>query len=652
LFEPAEEQTSKRGQETDEVGQIVLWVAAGIVFLSLLPVVIAAFLLHVILVRMLDKERVLYFLTGVAALDLVYLYQARKLFAFLGFVSSLHVPYVSTGVDRVFHNSTAIPITAYSFLSLLSFSIIIATIYQLYERYLMKKEVVSKKSKIDKKRTSVSYKKFKEKRLPFLGKEQKKYRKSGSTANFIGYIDDKKRLELTDKELNQHIFGIGTTGSGKTTLIAALIECALRKDKPIIFMDGKGERETLDRVLALCDAYGKKVHVFSDLDTLTYNPLRHGSPTVVRDKLMSLFEWSEPYYKNQCSRFLQLLVKMLHEYHIKCDLHTVYHYLQESHLKAFFEAHRIEKEVEVEVEVEVEEVLQEEEERKQEAADELVATFLGTPVPNKENAARPFAITMEKQTKTIRVMDEALQAYHQKFFEEIDLDAVSNLRNQVAELLESDLGELFTEKAGGLDLQEITDRDEIVIFSLSGNKYQDYIQTLGRLVVMDVNNLVDHRFKVGKKSIFAIYDEFSAYANHEIVDIINKSRSAGFECLISTQGLSDIDRLDPNLTRQILNNCNTYCAGRVNDDEDAEKLAKMFGTYTDVELTIQTERRLRTRHFPSEKGTSREVERFSAHPDEIKKLTTGEMFICRKSEGGTVKRVYVRNAFDVTGGVT
>lgn len=66
----------------------------------------------------------------------------------------------------------------------------------------------------------------------------------------------------------------GVTGTGKTTLIASLMEAALQQDKPVIFMNGKGERKSMLEFKALCEAYDRKVYLFSEMDELTYNPIK------------------------------------------------------------------------------------------------------------------------------------------------------------------------------------------------------------------------------------------------------------------------------------------------------------------------------------------------------------------------------------------
>lgn len=61
---------------------------------------------------------------------------------------------------------------------------------------------------------------------------------------------------------------------------------------------------------------------------------------------------------------------------------------------------------------------------------------------------------------------------------------------------------------------------------------------------------------------------------------------------------------------------------RVNEGDEAEALAKTIGTYEDIELTIQTKER-----SESEMGTSRQVERFKAHPNSIKELCKEKLLL-------------------------
>lgn len=729
---------SPGGDDQKIVGYIVL-AGAGILLACIaLPGLILAAILYWAAVFWIQRNWILYALLPLEFVGLLILHGTQEWLSILGFLSWLRLPYITALAEEYLNKSQPFPITGFSFLSATTFAILMVNIAHPFIDYYRKKIIKSRHDELKKKRKEREYKNFRVKRLKYLSKEQLKFRKSPSQANFIGYDEFGNRVELKDYEANQHVLVVMTTGSGKTVIIGTMVENALRQDKPVFFMDGKGERQSMLQFKELAESYGKKVHLFTDVDELNFNFLRHGSPTQLRDKIMNLFEWSEPFYKLNCSRFLQLAIRMVTDLGETLDLRKLYNltfqskaaaFLSEQHEKAGqeyeeilnlwdeYEDARTKKATaqtrELHLGSRTIEIPQEDPMPAEAAPVSATSLFAGMepepshpvsaaslfaglePEPVKppemeeleppglrgenfvaanvepvaeaattleENTDVPMPeLTREEAEANYKRIKEKIEYYRERFFgeNEDDEDAfnfgtLTSLRNQIGELIESDLGHLFEETGSGMDLLQVADNNEVAIFSLSGNKYRDYIKMLGRIVISEFNTIVDYRQKVGKKPMLMVCDEFSAYASHEVVDVVNKSRSAGGECVISVQGLSDMDAVDPVMTRQIVNNCNTYFFGRVNDSADAETLAATLGTYEDGDITKQIEKKEFKLRFEAQMGTVRTVQRFRAHPDEIKSLSTGEVFLARKTiegeAGGTyVARVYVRNALDLTG---
>jgi hypothetical protein len=344
----------------------------------------------------------------------------------------------------------------------------------------------------------------------------------------------------------------------------------------------------------LCEAYGRNVYLFSEMDDLTYNPIKNGTPTETRDKLMSLFSFSSEgdgaYYTDIASRYLQLVVKLIDEAGVPREIKTIARLTNVKFMNEFFKEHSIEVEIEEEVEVEVEEevVIGNATVASQ---DNDLSGFISPAEPKTETIKKMVVETRKRSvTKLQEGMQRIKRILDDEFPEEIVEGCLTRLKMQLGELLESDLGHLFVESEKGTDLQKITDNNDVVIFSISGSRYADYIKKIGKMIILDVNSLVAYRQAKGRKSIFGVYDEFSAYGDRRIVDIVNKSRSAGFECIISTQTLSDIDAVDPIMTERIISNCNNIATGRVNSSKDAERIAKVFGTYSDSSISIQQNR--------------------------------------------------------------
>ncbi|KKI92171.1 hypothetical protein WQ54_10785 [Bacillus sp. SA1-12] len=638
------------------IGEIVIYALLGMVgILFFLPALLGMLIFAI--VHMFKRESVYYVALGAGLLVLILEFQQGNFFTYFGLISEMNIPYLSSGVEQIINEGNLIAVTVESYVVLIGIALIFTFIFFILTKFFWKKKVTTKSGEVQKQKAEHKYKSFRKNRVSFLNKKQLLYRGKLTNEVFIGYSDFKERVTLQPKELNYHMLATGGTGTGKTTLIASLVEAALQQEKPIIFMDGKGERKSMLEFKALCEAYGRKVYLFSEMDDLTYNPIKNGTPTETRDKLMSLFSFSTEgdgaYYTDIASRYLQLVIKLIDEADVSRDIRTIAKLTNYKYLNAFFREHSIEVEIEVNVEVEVEEdalvgnaaVSQ----------DDDLSDFIVSAEPKPEKIKKTV---IEKRKRTVTKLQEGMQVIKkildEEFPEQMVEGCLTRLRMQLGELLESDLGHLFVESETGIDLQKITDNNDVVIFSISGSRYADYIKKIGKMIILDVNSLVAYRQAKGRKSIFGVYDEFSAYGDRRIVDIVNKSRSAGFECIISTQTLSDIDTVDPIMTEQIISNCNIIATGRVNSSKDAERIAKVFGTYSDQEITQQVEKKTLQTRYESKMGTVREVERFNANPSEIKNLQIGEIFINRKmveeKDSDTYfRRVYVRNALDLGG---
>ncbi|CAN7648516.1 type IV secretion system DNA-binding domain-containing protein [Peribacillus frigoritolerans] len=653
-----EKQGEPKQTETDRmIGDLVIYGLIGMIgILFFLPAMLGMLIFAIS--NLFKRNWISYAALAFGVVILFWQFQTGRILSYFGLISEMNVPYMSAGVERFFNQGNVITATTTSYLVLLGLAFIFSFGFFIFAKYFWKQRVTTKSGQVKKQKEEQKYRAFRKNRVKFLDKKQQQYRNKPSREVFVGYTDFKERVVLDSKELNYHMLATGGTGTGKTTLIASLMESALQQEKPVIFMDGKGERKSMLEFKALCEAYGRKVYLFSEMDDLTYNPIKNGTPTETRDKLMSLFSFSSEgdgaYYTDIASRYLQLVVKLIDEAGVPREIKTIAKLTNYKYMSEFFREHSSQVEIEEEFEVEVEEEVIVEKAASASQDDDL-SGFITTSVPKKAMVKKTV---IEKRTRSVTKLEEGMQhikkVLDDEFPEEIVEGCLTRLKMQLGELLESDLGHLFVESETGIDLQKITDHNDVVIFSISGSRYADYIKKIGKMIILDVNSLIAYRQAQGRKSIFGVYDEFSAYGDRRIVDIVNKSRSAGFECIISTQTLSDIDAIDPVMTEQIISNCNIIATGRVNSSKDAERIAQVFGTYSDREITQQIEKKYPRIRYEAKMGTVRDVERFKANPSEIKNLQIGEIFINRKmveeDVGDTYfRRVYVRNALELGG---
>lgn len=396
--------------------------------------------------------------------------------------------------------------------------------------------------------------------------------------------DSGREIVLTDQELNQHTFLIGTTGSGKTTTTLNFVESAIQRGLPLVLVDGKGDLSLAARVKALADGRSRPFWHFAMAGASAhYNPLAVGGITELKDKLLYLTDWSEPHYEALAGRYLQLVFKVFELTNTKPYLGRVGMYLDPDRL-------------------------------------EMLAR-------NIEDAS--------EQQRIFDTLDEFNNA------------EIRGLAARIATLTESEIGHLFAETEGGqtMDLHTVIQSNGVAVFSLDSLSFPEYAPLLGRLIVTDIKSVAARAYQHERKRVYTIFDEFSVFASRAVVDLIGKARGAGIHALIATQSLADIEAAaGAEVVEQIIDNCNTFLIQRQNSPASAERLAGVVGTVEGYEITRQVEHLwpgLADVVVPARMGTKKEVREYLVHPDEIKRLRVGEAILVRKLDFD-VQRVKIR----------
>lgn len=399
----------------------------------------------------------------------------------------------------------------------------------------------------------------------------------------IGTNSYGRPVTLSDKAANQHTLVLGTTGTGKTVTICNIVESAIGRGLPLIYIDGKGDYELAQNIAAYGKSKGREVSVFAMRgDSVTYNPLATGGFTSKKDRIIELRDWSEEHYKKLAEGYLQCVFKVLDRCGIPCNMQTLAANLDLKKLKALVRTH----------------------EKKIPDAQALMDEL------NQQDQA----------SKSIESL-------------------VAEIRNFTA----SEIGELFAPKDDqpSLTLADVLERNGIAYFCLPTLEFPAMSQTLGRLIINDLKATMAQQLTSGnKRPLYAVFDEFSVFAGEQVLNVINMGRSAGIHAVLSTQSLSDIasgrkDNAD-HFVNQVLGNCNNFILHRQNSAEDAEKLAAIIGTQSKLEYTAQV-----SDYEATHMGTVRRTRGFIAHPDEIKSLQTGEAYFISK-EGSKVSRMKAR----------
>ncbi len=190
-----------------------------------------------------------------------------------------------------------------------------------------------------------------------------------------------------------------------------------------------------------------------------------------------------------------------------------------------------------------------------------------------------------------------------------------------------------------VSLLDVTRHNKILFVDLPTESKAVQSSRIGRLMtqeIMLISGLRKTNPEIRSKHPFAVFiDEFDAFATPSIATFINKGRSSGFMIHLAHQTLSDLDKVSPEFTGQILGNCNVRFIFRQDHPDDAETWSRVFGTRRTVKVTHQIAEGSYTGT-----GSQRETQEFKIGPDTIKELGVGRCVFSMKNTG-TLKRLKI-----------
>jgi len=374
----------------------------------------------------------------------------------------------------------------------------------------------------------------------------------------------------------KHVFMCGTTGSGKTVGLSNFIKQAIEKDYPTFILDGKGDTGQ-GSILEIINTMrkeinpGKKLYVISLSDpdqSDQYNPFMNASPTVAKDMIINMTDWSEEHYKLNAERYIQRILRLLEIAGIKLSFKKI--------IKAI-----------------------------------PIDNFLGLSAELLEREL----ITKEQHLANIEISQTSGKI-------------TQNSMARFSTIAESEIGGIFSDT--GVDIAQALKEKAIILFILNPLTYPELTPAFGRLILIDAKKAIGGLFKSNIEKSFFIMDEINVYATTALTDLVNKSRSAGVTCILATQSLSDLDfACGEAYKEQIIENCNNYIVMRQNSGVNAEKWANILGTRATMDVTYQLQQRgLETSETGF--GSARRVREYLYHPDDIKTLATGKgVFLSR-----------------------
>ncbi len=382
---------------------------------------------------------------------------------------------------------------------------------------------------------------------------------------------------LSRPELAVHGIILGGSGFGKTHLLKVMLAGGLLSWSAGIFIDPKADPELANFVEGCAPG---RVLRWTLGGAQRWNMLSRGTPAELRDKVMTLFEWTEPHYKAVSSEYLFKVFTTIRASGEAgtADLRRVLRLLQPDALAALAKNHL--------------------------DADEFA-----------------------QMGAYLRSLDKSA------------LSGISGLRSKIAEFVEADEADSLCAGPGALDILEEIRAGHILFITMDCNRYPQLARTVGGALLVDVRMALSDLLREGysgDRGCWLIVDEVHRLDLEKIELIFDTARGSGVTVFVATQSLSNLKRVRPEFQAALLDSANVKIIFRQTDPDGVNTLASVIGTRADTKRTRQIRAGRAT-----DMGSEREVEEFVVHPNEFKRLRRGEAVVVVGMPKRRVERVTI-----------
>ncbi len=384
-------------------------------------------------------------------------------------------------------------------------------------------------------------------------------------------------MTISDLDRMKHLQVIGMTGTGKTTgvFLPLFLQDAI-KDRPVIFIDPKGEWSTISAIEQIAQDVGRPENLLMfSLSypeySCTYNPLLAGDcdTDVIIDAFLNNFDNENTYYRDVAKTIFKLGYKILHCLEKPFTIMDTYAYLNNE--DCFNQINKL------------------------------------------------AASTNRQSLEYLLLMDEEirkLNAQHKNW--RVCLIGFNNY-------LLSFNHPLFNEADSDIVLSDCIKEKKLVYFQLPTNAYPMQARRIGRMLqanIRYVSSLIQTNKLIVDGPVSVIIDEYGSFADQEFVEVLNKARSSGMMVTLGHQSLSDLTAISESFMKQIDENTLNKIILKQSDPKLCEHISKSIGTFQKAGRTYKEGKGDFGNQILTGEASLRFENEFILHPDKIKNLNS------------------------------
>jgi hypothetical protein len=330
------------------------------------------------------------------------------------------------------------------------------------------------------------------------------------------------RLALA--ELERHVTLIGTTGSGKTTTLARLMDAAMHADWSVLVVDAKGGRlANVCRALGVAHQQPARIWLPGDRDSWTYD-LCAGEPGAVGNRLVGAFDHGREgqVYRNLSQAIVPLTIRALVESGQACTLDSLRYSLDETHLTGL---------------------------ARRTADDEL-------------------------KTELLTIVNNPLHR-----------TTMSGIAGRLRTLRFGAFGPWLLPSDRTLDLRACLASPGVAYLGLPATAASEDVALVGRVLIQHLKQVAyDGLWSAMPHPGLILFDEFASLGDaSQLVDLLLQAREARLAVVVSTQQLPR----ESALLRKALLGAGLLIIHQVGAPEDADAVARALGSHNGPEIARQ-----------------------------------------------------------------
>jgi len=432
----------------------------------------------------------------------------------------------------------------------------------------------------------------------------------------LGYTTDQGRpVWVSDEYLMRHLFCIGQSGVGKTVFAMNLLFQQIQRGGGALFIDGKIDSSNMQQIKNFVKWTGRQHDLLiinpdkpDEFPTNTYNPILHGDPDEIADRLLQLIPSTESnpgadHYKQEAKQALNTLIAALQACRLKFNMID---------LVVLLINQRAMKELENKL---------------------LVAA-------PEDEATKNFSLFLDK----FRMPD-----WDKNNPGGIDMNKLKGSLGGIA-------GRLYTFGTGNFgQIMNTYDPDVVIYDAIRSNKIiyaalptmgkGTTARNFGRLIIGDLRTAISWLQRLSDRErpnppFLALCDEAGSYVNDEWSRIPEQTRSAHVVFAPFSQTVANFQAISDELYEMVIGNAWTKVAFKVGTQGTALETAELIGMEKNVVKSLgDTENQ--SSSFDSLRAvpganlgktagasyTEREQEDYRVSPDQLKGLYMGEAVI-------------------------